>query len=762
MREALTEPEVADAVGFIGLGIMGSAIAARLQKKVPIVVWNRTPSACVPLELSGATSAATAAEVFDRTRIVFLMLADERAIDSVLQFDGSIPFAGRTVVVMSTVAPHYSAQLARRVDAAGGHYVEAPVSGSRQPALEGTLVSMIAGDESALDRVEPLIQLFSSSVFRCGPVPAALMTKLAVNTFLVTLVTGLAESFHFAETNGVDLEILRNVLDTGPMASAVSRAKTEKLALQDWAPHAAIPDVLKNSRLIGEQARRAAVSSPLIDVCSELYAEAANLGHTGDDMIAVIAALRKRSDTRLHHVGRRVADALGLGRAELAALDPEPVLPRWNSHLRVSELAHDSVALSSLALSLISADRGGSELASPSLSLDPDRVQASFGSEKLFRIDGVAPPIWAPLSGFWRVSDGWVRTHGNYPHHAERLTELLGIPRGAARAEVEAAMRGWSRFELEDRAAKAGALAFAVRDPTEWRSHPQHDVLAQLPIVELSRVGDAAARAWAQFTGRPLSGVRVLDLTRVIAGPVATRDLAVAGADVLRIDSPRLPEPAFQHLDTGHEKRSALLDLDDPDDFRALQGLLARADVVVHGYRPTALARFGLDFDSLSERFPGIVVAQLSAWGTTGPLSANRGFDSLVQAATGISCIESADSGATPGALPIQALDHSTGHFLAAAISMALRAQRSRGGSYSINISLARIAQELLAAGRSGLEHIPHDQMALPTELLQVQGDREYARQTVTCAPPVLDFPGALTEYASPLHAWGSDDAVWR
>lgn len=762
MHETSTEPELPEAVGFIGLGIMGSAIAVRLQSKLPMVVWNRTASACVPLEEAGAISVATAAEVFERTRIVFVMLADERAIDSVLRFDGVMPLTGRTIVLMSTVAPHYSAQLARRIEAAGACYVEAPVSGSRQPALEGTLVSMVAGDEGVLDRVEPLIELFSSKVFRCGPVPTALTTKLAVNTFLITLVTGLAESFHFAETNGVDLEILRSVLDTGPMASAVSRAKTEKLALQDWAPHAAIPDVLKNSRLIGEKARRAANSSPLIDVCSELYAEAANLGHAGDDMIAVIAALRKRSETRLHHVGRRVADTLGLGRAELAALDPEPVLPRWNSHLRVGELAYDSVALSSLAIALISADRGGTDIASLSFSLDPARVQASFASEKLFRIDSVAPPIWAPLSGFWRVSDGWVRTHGNYPHHAERLVELLGVSHDAERSEVEAAMRGWSRFEIGDRAAKAGALVFAVRDPSEWRSHPQHEVLAQLPIVELSRVGNGAARAWAPFTGRPLSGVRVLDLTRVIAGPVATRDLAVAGADVLRVDSPRLSEAAFQHLDTGHEKRSALLDLDNRDDFQMLQGLLTDADVVVHGYRPTALARFGLDFDSLSERFPGIVVAQLSAWGTTGPLAANRGFDSLVQAATGISRIESTDGGATPGALPVQALDHSTGHFLAAAISTALRAQRSRGGSYSINISLARIAQEFLASGRSEFEGIPDEQMALPTELLQIQGNRHHTRQAVTCAPPVLVFPGALTEYASPLHAWGSDDAIWR
>ncbi len=177
--------------------------------------------------------------------------------------------------------------------------------------------------------------------------------------------------------------------------------------------------------------------------------------------------------------------------------------------------------------------------------------------------------------------------------------------------------------------------------------------------------GDAAPRPWRDGGAAPLAGIRVLDLTRVIAGPVATRDLAVAGADVLRIDSPRLPEAPWQHLDTGHEKRSALMDLDDPSDRMRFEELLSTADVVVHGYRPTALARYGLDPQSLRERFPGIIVAQLSAWGTDGPWGDRRGFDSLVQAASGIAVLESGD-GATPGALPAQALDHATGHFLAA------------------------------------------------------------------------------------------------
>jgi crotonobetainyl-CoA:carnitine CoA-transferase CaiB-like acyl-CoA transferase len=247
----------------------------------------------------------------------------------------------------------------------------------------------------------------------------------------------------------------------------------------------------------------------------------------------------------------------------------------------------------------------------------------------------------------------------------------------------------------------------------------------------------------------------------VIAGPVATRDLAVAGADVLRIDSPRLPEPVWQHFDTGHEKRSALLDFADPANSDRLEMLLADADVVVQGYRPGALARFGLDVESLHRRFPGIVVARLSAWGAEGPWGQRRGFDSLVQAASGIAVLESGDGGATPGALPVQALDHSAGHFLAASIATALRRQRSLGGSFEIGISLAHIANELTASGPSNGAAPAGSAQQLPTTQVPVTPGNGTPPATVTCAPPVLGFPGAPTSYPSPLHAWGSDQAGW-
>ncbi|WP_449280780.1 CoA transferase [Leucobacter sp.] len=465
----------------------------------------------------------------------------------------------------------------------------------------------------------------------------------------------------------------------------------------------------------------------------------------------------------LHAIGRRAAADLALGPDEIARIAPAAELPRWRSALRVGELAHDSVALSSLACALAAEARGGGAGPASAIRVESPRIEASFGSERVFRFDGEAPTIWAGLSGFWRVADGWVRAHGNYPHHAERLARLIGVPVSAPRAEVEAALARWTRFELEARAAEADALAVAVRDPGEWGSHPQARAVADAPLLDLRARGGTAARPWRGEAELPLAGIRVLDLTRVIAGPVATRDLALAGADVLRVDSPRLPEAPWQHLDTGQGKRSTLLDLGQRAHRLEFERLLGTADVVVHGYRPTALARFGLDAEALHDRHPGLVVAQLSAWGTEGPWGRRRGFDSLVQAASGIAVLESRDDGETPGALPVQALDHSAGHFLAASIVTALRAQRATGGSYAIGLSLAGIAAALLAAGAAPEDAGAGDARELPTVPVPLEaGDGPGpVPPVVTCAPPVLAFPGAPSRYVSPLHAWGSDEPRW-
>lgn len=285
-------------VGFIGLGLMGSAIAGRLLARHPLVVWNRTRAAAEPLAAAGARTAASAAEVFETCDTVCVMVTDEAAVDEILSF-GDARLAGVTLVQSSTVAPAYSADLAARVDAAGGRYVEAPVSGSRQPALDGTLIGMLAGGHpAAVEHVARVLAPACAQIFRCGEPPQAMRMKLAVNAFLITLVTGLAEAFHFAEMHELPADTLSAILDAGPMASFVSRAKARALAAGDFAPQAAIPDVWKNARLVVDAARERAIDGTLMASCAQLYAEASALGHDGDDMAAVIAAYRARTTAR--------------------------------------------------------------------------------------------------------------------------------------------------------------------------------------------------------------------------------------------------------------------------------------------------------------------------------------------------------------------------------------------------------------------------------------------------------------------------------
>ncbi|MFF9060510.1 NAD(P)-dependent oxidoreductase [Streptomyces sp. NPDC014882] len=286
-------------VGFLGLGVMGQPMALHLARSAtPLLVWNRTPGRCDPLRAAGAEVAASPAEVFERAGTVFLMLADETALDTVLGRgtpDFAPRVAGRTVVHMGTTAPEHSGGLRDDVLAAGGRYVEAPVSGSRVPAERGELVAMLAGDDDAVADVRPLLAPLCRETFACGPVPGALLMKFSVNLFLITLVTGLAEAFHFADRHGLDRNLLRDVLDAGPMASAVSRGKAPKLLARDFTVQAAAADALKNNRLIARAARTAGLASPLLDVCHSLYAETVDQGHGDEDMVAVLRALETRT-----------------------------------------------------------------------------------------------------------------------------------------------------------------------------------------------------------------------------------------------------------------------------------------------------------------------------------------------------------------------------------------------------------------------------------------------------------------------------------
>ncbi|WP_433506665.1 NAD(P)-dependent oxidoreductase [Pseudonocardia halophobica] len=288
-------------LGFLGLGGMGRPMAVRLARAGhELVVWNRTAARAEPVVAAGARLAATPAEVLAGAEVVLVMLADEAAVDAVLE-RGTPAFArlvaGRTIVHTGTVSASWSEGLEVDVRAAGGRYVEAPVSGSRTPAEEGTLVGMLAGAPDDVARARPLLAPLCARTVECGPVPSALRMKFAVNTVLITLVTGLAEAWRLAAAHGLDPRLFAEVLDAGPMASPLSRVKLGKLLAGDFAAQAAIDDVLKNCRLVSESAREAGSPAPLMDACLQLFGTAADRGLGGEDMIAVLHAVDEREGT---------------------------------------------------------------------------------------------------------------------------------------------------------------------------------------------------------------------------------------------------------------------------------------------------------------------------------------------------------------------------------------------------------------------------------------------------------------------------------
>lgn len=357
------------------------------------------------------------------------------------------------------------------------------------------------------------------------------------------------------------------------------------------------------------------------------------------------------------------------------------------SRFAVSETATACVATALMAAEALQRQRTGVRVR---LALDRNHVEVAVRSERYFRAGSQSTGAgFAPLSRFWRARDGWVRTHANYPWHRHALLTVLDAP--DEHDAVAAAIADRSAAEIESTVFAAGGIAAAVRSIDEWRRHPQGAAVHAESLIAHRSEPNAPPRR-RRHASDPLSGVRVLDLTRVIAGPVCTRYLGSFGADVLRLDPPQHPDLAAGRVaDTLLGKRSAMLDAATADGHAKLLELLPRADVVVCGYRPGALDRFGMSEASLVERYPGLVVVFLDAWGHTGPWASRRGFDSVVQAPTGIALGESTD-GAEPGALPCQLLDHGTGYLAAAAALDGVRRQEVEGGTHISRLSLARTA----------------------------------------------------------------------
>lgn len=364
----------------------------------------------------------------------------------------------------------------------------------------------------------------------------------------------------------------------------------------------------------------------------------------------------------------------------------------------VDGLAVAAVGSMLLAAAELAEARG---VARPAPALDARHAAAAFTSERRMRRAGAAPPAgFAPLSRFAPTADGWIRLHANYAHHRRALLRAVDASDDDG---ALAAIAQRPAVELEAAIVAEGGAAAAVRTAQAWAAHPQGRVAEQLPLVDRRDAPSAPGRPWggAGDPARPAEGLRVLDLTRVIAGPVATRVLAALGADVLRIDPPRMPEDPVTALDTCPGKRLVALDL--RAEGEALHRLLAEADVLVHGYRPGALAAFGLGEDDLAARHPHLIVTSLSAWGTHGPWGGRRGFDSLVQAACGIADAEQRRGG-VPGALPAQALDHGTGYLMAAAVLRAAAARAAGRSWATTRFALAATAAALMRAPAAGAD----------------------------------------------------------
>ncbi|WP_179873234.1 CoA transferase [Microcella indica] len=301
---------------------------------------------------------------------------------------------------------------------------------------------------------------------------------------------------------------------------------------------------------------------------------------------------------------------------------------------------------------------------------------------------------WDAIAGDYRTADGWIRLHTNAPHHRAVALRVLGVPEPADRAAVAAAVERWTGDVLETEVVIAGGCAAVMRSVEQWSRHPQGIAVAAEPLVAVD-VREAGRPLPAGVAERPLAGVRVLDLTRVLAGPVATRVLALLGADVLRVDPPSWNEPSVAP-DMTLGKRCTRLDTDDVEDRAELLALLAEADVLVHGYRPGALDSMGLDAATLRRVRPGLVEVQIDAYGYSGPWAGRRGFDSLVQMSSGIAHRGMLQAAAeTPLPLPVQALDHATGWFAAAAALRAVARARHTGAGSLSRLSLARTALEL-------------------------------------------------------------------
>jgi len=372
----------------------------------------------------------------------------------------------------------------------------------------------------------------------------------------------------------------------------------------------------------------------------------------------------------------------------------DPVLP---SSFLIGTAAQASIAVATLAASQLWQLRNNQ---SQRASVDMRHAAAEFRSERYLHVDGKpAPELWDVIAGNYQTRDNrWVRLHTNFPAHRDGMLELLKCAHN--RIDVQKALLGWDASDIEEEANTRGLLATMMRSREEWRTHPQGQSVGAMAPFTIEKTGEASARP-LKPSARPLGNIRVLDLTRVIAGPVCGRTLAAHGAEVMRITAEHLPFMAPLVIDNGRGKVSTSLDLRTPKNQAKLAELVRQSDVFVQGYRPGTIASRGFSPENLTQLRPGIITASLSAYGTHGPWANRRGFDSLVQMATGINAEEATAAGTDgPKTLPCQALDHAAGFILSFAIMIALHRRATIGGSWHVATSLAQAGRWIENLGR--------------------------------------------------------------
>lgn len=445
---------------------------------------------------------------------------------------------------------------------------------------------------------------------------------------------------------------------------------------------------------------------------------------------------------------KEISEAIGLDLNH--EVTGEGALP---SRFAVTGLASSSVGAVAVSLSKLM-EVTGIVPGAPKASVD-QRLASLWFAQSIYPEGWEMPPLWDAIAGVYEGKDGWIRLHTNLPHHRAAALRALGVEED--RAAVEEAIKSWEIDALETAISEQGGVSAAMRSMEAWVEHLQGAAVAAEPLITWRDVSSGGIREWGGTTSRPLKGLRVLDLTRVLAGPVATRTLAGFGADVLRVDPPDWEEPnVVPDITLG--KRCCRLDLRDPAGVQKLRELLSEADVFVHGYRPGALDGLGLGEAERRMIAPALIDVCLDAYGWTGPWAGRRGFDSLVQMSCGIAHAGMAWAGRdVPTPLPVQALDHATGYLIAASVLRALTIAAEGKGVRSARLSLARTAALLMK--------YPQEQKGTLSTTAEAQDLGVVPEQTpwgpAGRLKPPISIEGTPMHWDRPACELGSAPAAW-